>query len=146
MRRRSFTLLETMIVIAIIAVISGVAAVRLGGASERTRLAALDANLGTLRQAIIHYHVEHGAFPGRWAIADQLTKKTDVNGNVTANGPFGPYLRAVPPLPTGNHAGETAIVKADKSPPLAEESGSAGWLYRENEGRLWANDTNHLDR
>ena len=92
-----------------------------------------------MRSAIDLYVAEHvGAYPVLAEFVDQMTLYSDLNGNTAAvrGGVFiyGPYLRAVPPLPVGARKGETAL----KAPP-ADGIGSFGWVYAAPSGTIVAN-------
>ena len=67
-----------------------------------------------------------------------MTTYTDLNGNPNATKAgvfiYGPYLRAVPPLPVGAQRGETAL----KVPP-ADGTAGFGWAYDAANGTILAN-------
>ena len=131
-----FTLLEVVIVAAIIAVLAAIAIPRLGRGTQAADEAALEKDLAVLRKAIDHYAVEHlGEYPHTIAINAQLTRYTDEKGKVRNNPDsthiYGPYLRSIPPLPVGIRKGNTKIAAAD-----AED---VGWIYRRADGHIRAN-------
>jgi prepilin-type N-terminal cleavage/methylation domain-containing protein len=131
-----FSLLELVIVVAILAVIAAVALPRLGGSTDRADEAAVKADLETLQKAIDLFTAEHhGRYPTVAAIADQLTQYTDLNGHAQAARDaahiYGPYLRAIPPLPVGHHKGNTKIAAADGV--------GVGWIYDETTGEITPN-------
>ncbi|MGQ9686811.1 MAG: type II secretion system protein [Thiobacillaceae bacterium] len=76
---RGFTLVELLVVLAIIATLLALAAPRYFQHVERAREAVLRENLATMRQAIDQYHADTGKWPERIAV---LVDKR--------------YLRAVP--------------------------------------------------
>lgn len=131
-----FSLLEIVIVVAIIAILAAIAIPRLGRGSECAAESALEKNLAILRKAIDHYAAEHlGGYPHAVAINAQLTRYTNEQGQVRVNMDsthiYGPYLRSVPPLPVGIRQGNTKIDTAD-----AED---VGWVYRRSDGHIRAN-------
>lgn len=108
--RVAFSLIELVIIVVIIGFLAAIAIPRLSGASSRARDAALVASLSTLQSAIDRYIAEHeGLSPSQNADGSQdadaanftlrLTKKTDVKGNVSESGMFGPYISSIPVHP-----------------------------------------------
>jgi hypothetical protein len=92
-----------------------------------------------MRGAIDLYVTEHqGLNPTLAEFESQMTEYSDLNGNTAAakGGAFiyGPYLRAVPPLPVGAQRGLTAL----KVPP-ADGSAGFGWVYDAGPGTIVAN-------
>lgn len=135
-RARGFSLIELVIVVVIIGIIAAIAVPRMsrgaGGASD----ASLTANLAVLRNAIDLFYTEHGnTYPLVSKVDTQLLEYTDDSGAVSATKDathiFGPYLRAIPPLPVGANKGKTAII--------ASLGGVGGWAYDETTGKIQAN-------
>ena len=150
-RRRAFSLVELVIVIVIIGVISAIAIPRLTRSATGAAGAALKGDLAVLRNAIEMYRAEHeGRFPDdKNTIVGQLTMYTKVDGtdanvaaDVATGRVYGPYLKAIPPLPVGKNKGETDV----------EDGGSpgdstAGWWYDKNTGEIFAHlKDDQLDR
>jgi prepilin-type N-terminal cleavage/methylation domain-containing protein len=136
MHDKGFSLLELVIVVAILAVLAAIALPRLGGGTGRAGNAAARADLETLQKAIDLFIAEHhGCHPSADAIADQLTQYTDMAGHVQsapdATHVYGPYLRAIPPLPIGHRKGSTKIALADGA--------GVGWIYDPASGRITPN-------
>lgn len=133
-QRRGFSLIELVVVLVIIGLLAAVAVSRLGRMVESTNDAALQRNLQTLRKAIETYSAEHGAYPSAANIVPQLTGYTDAAGNLSAAkvDPFvyGPYLREVPPVPTGSARGSRGIAAA--------RGAGVGWVYSEADGNIAA--------
>lgn len=69
--RRAFTLMELMIVVAIIAILAGIAVTRFGGVLDRSREGATRGGLSSLRSALNIYYGDNSAFP-----ADDLSSLT----------------------------------------------------------------------
>ena len=138
--RRAFSLIELVIVVVIIGVVAAIAIPRMSRGSEGASESALAADLAVMRNAIDLYTVEHiGDDPNSAAaFDDQMTLYTDLSGtsNASKGGGFiyGPYLRAVPPLPVGVQKGQTKV----KVPP-ADGTPGFGWVYDSTDGTIVAN-------
>ncbi|ODU66875.1 MAG: type II secretion system protein G [Rhodanobacter sp. SCN 65-17] len=63
MKRDGFSLIELMVVMAIIAVLVSIALPRYQGSVENARLVALKSNLRVMRAAIDRYHDDKAKFP-----------------------------------------------------------------------------------
>lgn len=84
---RGFTLIEMLVVMAIIATLLSIAAPRYFRSTDDAREAALKSDLRTLREAIDHYHADRGSYP---EVLDDLVEKR--------------YLRAIPVDPIAGDA------------------------------------------
>ena len=134
-QRLGFSLIELVIVVVIIGIIGAIAVPRMSRGSEGASVSALIGNLDVLNKAVDLYAAEHnGEFPDASRIAAQLTGKTDLTGAAWSAGvAYGPYLRAVPPLPVGNKKGNTGIAASDGV--------GVGWLYSQSRGLILPNLT-----
>jgi type II secretory pathway pseudopilin PulG len=126
-------------VIVILGVIAAIAIPRLSRGSQGSSDTACVRDVQVIQKAIDLYAAEHnGAFPNPAMIADQLTLYTDHTGATskakTPAHPFGPYLRTVPPLPTGPNKGASNI--------SAAPGVGVGWIYDPAEGTITPNDAN----
>jgi general secretion pathway protein G len=123
-RRRGFTLIELMVVMAIIAVLLTIAAPRYFSHLERAREATLRQTLSVVRDAIDKFHGDTSAYPES---LDDLAKKR--------------YLRAVPvdpitdssetwvliPPPPANGAGLVWDIKSGAEGSALDGSAYAEW-------------------
>ena len=137
--RRAFSLIELVIVVVIIGIIAAIAIPRLSRGAEGAAESALKGDLAVMRSAIDLYVTEHvGSYPALSTFENQMTLYSNVSGatSVSKGGTFiyGPYLRAMPPLPGGDNMGETAV----KAPP-ADGVGPFGWVYDEAKVTIVAN-------
>lgn len=139
--RRAFSLIELVIVIVIIGVLAAIAVPRLSRGATTAGENALAANLAVIRNAIELFQVDHnGAYPSLAKLEDSLTKYSDITGGTTgdrdvANGIiFGPYMRAVPPLPVGANKGKATFIDT--------LGGNGGWVYDATKGTVIANCAN----
>ncbi len=136
MQNKGFSLMEVVIVAAILAILAAIALPRLSRGSRGASDAALDADLTALQKAIDLFATEHGGqFPNADSIAGQLTQYTDRQGNPRDKKDslhfYGPYLRAIPPLPVGPRRGNTKIGSKDED--------GIGWIYNPESGQIRAN-------
>ncbi len=69
--RRAFSLLEVMLVLAIIAIMTAAVAYNLIGASERAKISATKGMLGTIQNAIKSYQIDKSAIPGALPLLQQ---------------------------------------------------------------------------
>jgi len=138
--RNGFSLLELVVVIVIIGLIAAIAIPRFSRGAAGAAEKSLAADLSVLRNAIDLFAAEHGGkYPTLSKIADQLTKYSDsshTSNPVDARDgthPYGPYVRAIPPLPVGDNAGCTGFHDG--------EFGTAGfgWWYDQDTGVVQAN-------
>jgi prepilin-type N-terminal cleavage/methylation domain-containing protein len=141
-RPRAFSLIELVIVVVIIGIIAAIAIPRLSRGAEGAADSALIADLAVMRNAIDLYETEHvGTMPTVAGFHDEMLLYTDIGGTTaTAKGGafiYGPYLRAVPPLPVGARKGSNSIKAA---PP--DGAGTEGWAYDAGTGDIRANCSN----
>ncbi len=69
-----FTLVELLLVVAILGILAGVVAVNVSGHGERARIAATRQSIANIDTAVRMYEVIHGTFPEN---LEQLTVGTD---------------------------------------------------------------------
>ena len=151
LRKSCFTLVELVIVVVIIGVIAAIAVPRLSRGSRGASEAALRASLRALRNAIDLYAAEHAAaWPAQdkqlQTFIDQLTKRTNSageEGTTPGEHIYGPYLRAIPPVPVGPNVGATGV-KFKEDGNVFEGEDEYGWVYNFKTGHIYAN-TDDLD-
>jgi len=151
-RRSGFSLLELVLVVVIIAIVAAIAIPKMSRGAKGADESALKGDLAVLRNAVELYKIEHGgnAPSGTAAnVIDQLTKYTDAKGttaaakNVATGIIYGPYLKAVPPLPVGTKKGDaTIVVEADGAVTAPTGVGTSGWWYNSALGDVMANLVN----
>jgi prepilin-type N-terminal cleavage/methylation domain-containing protein len=136
--QRGFSLIELVIVIAILAIVAAIAVPRFSRGVDGAASSALASDLAILHRAVEHYAAEHGGrFPDADRVVRQLTEFTDCNGDVsaerTATHIYGPYLRSIPPVPLGPRRGQIGAA--------AEPGPGVGWIYDAATGQFAANLT-----
>jgi prepilin-type N-terminal cleavage/methylation domain-containing protein len=137
---RGFTLVETLIVIVIVAIVSSVIVVQMQYNTRHAELATLRYNENLLNRVISVYTTDHfGRTPEvKDASLPQLLSHTDANGSIGAFGssfPLGPYL-AGNELPLNPRTNSRAVNETANFPPAAYQGG--GWLYHRASGRIVA--------
>jgi prepilin-type N-terminal cleavage/methylation domain-containing protein len=136
-----FTMIELVVVVVIIAIIAAIAIPKVSRGSAGAADSALSQDLSTLRAAIDLYQTEHGGtYPSNAAAAtfiSQLSEYSDAAGNVQATKDathiYGPYLKALPPLPVGINRGLSTITFTGPA-----GTGQFGWYF--DGTTIWAND------
>jgi prepilin-type N-terminal cleavage/methylation domain-containing protein len=130
-KQKGFTLIELMIVVAIIGILAAVAIPKFAEMLEKAREGATKGNVGAIKSAVsIFYGDNTGVFP---------TSLTDDQ--------FKNYLAAIPPVKvTHPKAGETAlkgtatditVVTADATIGTTTD----GWKYNRTSGDVWVNNS-----
>ena len=135
---KGFSLIELVIVVVIIGIIGAIAIPRMSRGSDGAAVSALTGNLAVMNKAVELYAVEHGGdYPAAVKITTQLLSQTNTHGNNPTGDVgemvYGPYLRAIPPLPLGDKKGNTGIALNDGD--------GVGWIYRPARGIIQPNLT-----
>jgi len=165
-KQRGFTLVELLIVVIILAILAAIVIPQFSGATTDTREAALDSNLGGLRNAIELYKAQHSTYPagvattggscaatkGTGAInsgqafIDHLLMYSDASGNTCSVGDtttfkYGPYIRKGVPTDavTGKGGVAADIVVTSAGSPLAPAAATGGWAYDSKSGQVVMN-------
>ena len=87
-RRKGFTLIEIMVVIAIIALLTGMVVFSVSKVRAKSRIAKAEADIASLETAAVMYQVDMGNYPGNDTLIADLTDPTG-----KPSGWRGPYVR-----------------------------------------------------
>ena len=128
--RRGYTLVEILIVVAILGILASMVLPLFTNASDMARNTATKALLSTLRTQFEVYKVQHReGYPQLSALWVNLIEKTNADGNLDPSGRFGGYLTKPPVHPfTGS---STAVAPGT-------ETITDGWTYDETSGAIHA--------
>ena len=165
-RQHGFTLVELLIVVIILAILAAIVIPQFSSATTDAQEAALDSNLGGLRNAIELYKAQHTAYPGAvattggtcaatkgtgaintaQAFMDHLLMYSDASGNTCSVGDtttfkFGPYLRKGIPTDAITQKGSVVgdIVVTTTGAPIAPAAATGGWAYDTKSGQIVMN-------
>ena len=128
--KKSFTFVEIVIAVVILAVLGALVAPQFGTASGDPDLAPLAATLQTVRSQLQFYKLQHNdSFPDLDNWQEQMLGKTKSNGHSSERGDCGPYLLQVPVNPLDGSRNISPL-----------QDGSGGWMYDEKTGQFRSND------
>ncbi len=148
-----FTLIETLIVVAILLVLAGMAVPSWSGLMDDAEVTSLRQELQRTRIAIDYYAFQHGEnLPGKnpsssvWnesALLGQLMSATDASGNWAIAGGasfhFGPYLLDTFPHNPFNDQFSVIVIAPNGS--FSGPNNRSGWVYFAASGTFKANST-----
>ena len=149
-KTKGFTLIELMIVVAIIGILSAIAIPKFADLIRKSNEGATKGNLGAIRSAVsIYYGEQEGIFPA--ATADGTDATAGSLGNIlTMNN--GKYIKSMPNCNTPPYHPANALTTI--AVQTADETTAAGsWAYQPNPapasgsrpyGDVWVNCT-HTD-
>jgi len=127
--RRGMTLIELLIVVAILGILAAIVLPTFSNANETAKGSALASQLNTVKKSLVLYKTDHnGTYPtDAQLITNQwqaLTNSTDIDGDI-AGSDYGPYFQK-PPV---NGFKNSSVVAADDS---------AAWQYDSATGTIKA--------
>ena len=164
-RQGGFTLVELLIVVIILAILAAIVIPQFSSATTDAQEAALDSNLGGLRNAVELYKAQHITYPGgiattggtctatkgtgainsAQAFMDHLLMYSDATGNTCSVGDntfkFGPYLRKGVPTDAITQKGSLVaeIVVTNTGATINPGAATGGWAYDTKSGQIVMN-------
>jgi general secretion pathway protein G len=145
-RSKGLTIIEVVIVLAMLAIVSLLVVPEFSQASPDVRDARLVEGLHSLRLAVREYREDHGGrLPDPERLEAQLTLPTNAAGDIAPGNadrseyPLGPYLPAIPPNPFVNGRISRNVEVGRENPG----GGNAGWYFNARTGVIYADDDAH---
>lgn len=134
--QRGFTLVEVLIVVAILGILAAIVVPQFTSAAEQSRENALAMNLYRVREQLELYKQQHnGQYPDLARFEAQMTTASNEAGDTAAPGTsgyiYGPYLRNVPINPMTSKS----VITDNPA------TGNDDWYYNEDTGEFRANDS-----
>jgi prepilin-type N-terminal cleavage/methylation domain-containing protein len=142
--KNAFTLVEILIVVAILGILAAVVIPAFENYSTKAKESAARESLFILRTAIGRYAAQHNDVPPGYlngdtttepfylCFASQLCKATNTSGQIASLGtpgyPLGPYIPAIPANPFNNIQIIEVLGNNEDFP--ADATGSFGWAYK----------------
>jgi prepilin-type N-terminal cleavage/methylation domain-containing protein len=155
MKRKAFSLIEVLLVVAILGILAAIAVPHFTEHTAKARETAAKDIIRTMRGQIELYKVQHrGTAPGyvngapapTAALQLQFTATSAVTGQVSTStvptDPFlyGPYIKKLPQNPF-NRLTNIAYVAAATDFAAATDGTSSGWLYKKETAQFKLNWT-----
>ncbi|TKJ33884.1 MAG: hypothetical protein CEE38_19645 [Planctomycetes bacterium B3_Pla] len=155
MRKKGFTLVEMIIVVAILGIMAAIVIPQFRGNVVQAKDSASLTNLATVRTQIELYALQHNSFPPGYvsgvgttlAVLElQFIGTTTVAGLASPStvpaDPFlyGPYLRKIPKNPFSGLSTITYVAEATAFSAVVDGT-SSGWLYKKETGEIALNWT-----
>jgi general secretion pathway protein G len=142
--RNGFTLIEVLIVVAIVAVLAAVLIPRVSSSTDDAKESSLGYNVKVMREQAQIYRAHHlGAFPEiRDNALPQLTGATDLQGQIgeaSPDYPFGPYVKEALPVNPFDQSNKVTRVAVPGQKPTGVVGSLGGWQYDPSNGTFWPN-------
>lgn len=136
--RSGFTLIELMIVVAIIGLLSAIAIPKFSDLIVKTKEGTTRGNLGRIRSALnIYYSDMEGYYP----ISSNASNSANWTGLTTSLVPK--YIGSIPKAQLRNHAASNSVYKHNHTQAHTHDSGYGAWGYdgtnptTQEWGRVW---------
>jgi general secretion pathway protein G len=155
MKRTAFTLVELILVVAILGILAAVVFPQFTAHAKTARESAAKDTLRTMRVQIELYKMEHNGVPPGYIngaeaavvfLQLQFTGTTKLNGDVSAatvpagDYKYGPYIKNLPKNPFNGLTNIAYVAQATAFAAAADGS-SSGWLYKKETAEFKLNWT-----
>lgn len=156
MRKKGFTLVEVLIVVAILGIMAAIVLPSFQGNVAQAKESASKNNLAILRAHIELYKLQHNGYPPGYVNGSgtsvgvlelQFTRTTTVAGlahstSTIPTDPFlyGPYVRRIPPNAYNNLSNIIFVAEGTEF-SAAADGASSGWLYKKETAEIRLNWT-----
>lgn len=143
--QRGFTLIELMIVVAIIGILAAVAIPKFAEMLRKSKEGATKGSLTNLRSALTIYISDNeGITPMTYSVTTDYTETTLV-GVMTPK-----YMEAIPTAKLGTYHQDSAVIKCVPTDDRTNSTGtqtddSMGWVYTSSSGGAWWVNCTHTD-
>lgn len=138
--KKGFTLIELMVVIAIIGILTAITLPRFTDVTASAKVAQVQGNLANLRTAIGIFYAKNDSYPtyeGSAAL-NRSSKESDISSDGNLSEKFTEfYSRSTMPSTPAGRVGAAPLPESNRV--VAERSNDGGWLYIEKEGYIYAN-------
>jgi len=126
--RKAFTLVEVLIVAAIVGILAAIVIPEFQNYIQQAREAAAKDNLRILRVAIERYAIEHNGIPPGYQGGDPSNPVGPIafRTQLLSNG----YLNTIPENPFNNSAGVEVLADTEDFPAEAVYFDLYGWMYK----------------
>lgn len=131
-RRRGFTLIEVLMVVAILVLLAGVAIVAVSGSGEKAKIKLVRPLLSQISGALDRYKMDVGEYPTEEQGLDALRRPPEFEDEASEQKWGGPYLKSDPVDPWGNE------ISYQPAEPGSEEAMTVPY-------RLWSFGPNKQD-
>lgn len=143
--KKAFTLIELMVVIAIIGILTAIALPRFADITDSARVAQVQGNLANLRTTIGMFYAKTDSYP-TYEEAATLSKTNSIS-DISSEGDLSEkfaefYSRStMPTTPAGTIkiGGEKGNTLTESNRVVAERNNKGGWLYIGERGEIYAN-------
>ena len=136
MRKRGFTLIELMIVVAIIGLLSAIALPKFGNVNESAKAASVQGNLANMRTAIAMFYAKTDEYP------DLAGNENSLNSVVADSASFTDYYsKTKSPVTPAFTSGTSVVVKTNEITEVETvglDDSDGGWAYYSSDGSIRA--------